>query len=729
VTTEKTDIARFQTGVRNLDALLMGGLPKGTVAVLAGPPGAGKTILAQQICFHNASPEARVLYFSTLSEPTAKTLRYLSQFRFFEQGKLEAEVQFVDLGVIFRGEGIEKASRFIMEHVKKVKPAFVVVDSFKAFDDLVTSPGELRRFSYEMAVNLMAWEATTLLLGEYGPESVATNPLFSVVDGLVTLHQREQSGEQQRFIQIVKMRGTQHSRDEYSFHITSNGIEVFAPRVTIRREDRAERKQAGAQRLQTGISKLDALLGEGIPLGSSLLVSGVAGTGKTVLGLEFLYRGAQAGEKGILFSFEETEDRLRAASRGLGWDIDREIDRGMVEIVFIPQPDILVERDLLMIRERVEALGARRVVIDSVSVFLHKVKDPQIAREKTFQLASIVQNAQAVGLFATDIPYGSSQLSRFGVEETVVDGVILLTSSEEAFERQRYIEIYKLRNTAHSKGRHNLVIGAGGMTIFPRYSDEFAAKAAPPPVETSLRLPSGVPGLDELLGGGLLERSVTLVSGSAGIGKSTLGIQFLLEGVKREEPVLYVALEEQAGQILETADALALPLREAVKTELAEILHNPHEHIRANQFLTILTDKIRARGVRRLVLDGASHIVTESAASADLRQLLAILADSFKTLGVTSVLTLESQAMYSTDSATQGGFSPVADNLIMLRYVEVPGAIRPSLTVVKTRGSQHARGTHFFEIGTGGVRIGEQVGGTAAARTKTIRGKGSRRRR
>ncbi len=728
MTNEKTDIARVETGVRNLDALFMGGLPKGTVTVIGGPPGAGKTLLAEQICFHNASPDAPALYFNTLSEPTAKTLRYLSQFHFFDAKRLEKEVQFVDLGVILRAQGLEEAFRLMMEHVKKVKPAIVVVDSFKAFDDLATSHGELRRFSYEVAVNLMAWETTALLLGEYGPRSLQTNPLFSVVDGLVTLHQREQSGEQQRFIQIVKMRGTEHSRDEHTFEITPDGIEVFAPRLTIRREDRAARGPAVAQRLETGISKLDDLLGEGIPLGSSLLVSGVAGTGKTVLGLEFLYRGAQAGEKGILFSFEETEERLRAAARGLGWDLDREIDRGMVEIVFIPQPDILVEKHLLMVRERVEALGARRVVIDSVSVFLHKIKDPQIAREKTFQLASIVQNAQAVGFFATDIPYGSSQLSRFGVEETVVDGVILLTSSEEAFERQRYIEIYKLRNTAHSKGRHNLVIGAGGITIFPRYSDEFAAKAPPPAVKTTMRLPSGVAGLDDLLGGGLLESSVTLVSGSAGIGKTTLGIQFLLEGVKRKEPVLYVALEEGPEQILETAEALALPLRKAVEAELAEIVHLSHEHVRANQFLTILTDKIRARGVRRLVLDSASHIVTEGAASADLRQLLYVLAASFKALGVTSVLTFESQAMYSTDSVTERGFSPVADNLIMLRYVEAAGTIRPSVAVVKTRGSRHARDTHFFEIGKGGVRIGEQVGGPVVTSTKVARGRGRSRR-
>jgi circadian clock protein KaiC len=465
---KNTGLSRIESGVRNLDEILEAGWPKGSVSIIAGPPGSGKTILAQQICFHNASSRSRVLYFTTLSEPSAKTLLYLGQFKYFDAKRLEHDIQFIDLGDALRTQGLEQAQTVMMEHLKRVKPAIVVIDSFKVFNDLAKSREELRKFGYEVAVRLMAWEVTAFLLGEYGPEDITTNPLFSIVDGLVTVTQRESSGEHQRFLQIQKMRGTQHSRDEHSFVITSNGIEVYAPRVTIQRKPLQDR-QGKAARCKTHISRLDDLLGEGIPRGSSLLIAGVAGTGKTMLLLEFIYRGALAGEKGIVFSFEETEERLRAEAHGLKWDLDREIKRGMVEVIFIPQPNILVEKHLLMMQERIEAMGAKRVAVDSLSVFLHKIKDPQIGREKTFQLASIIQNVQAVGFFATDIPYGANQISRFGVEETVVDGVILLTSKEEGFDRQRYIEIYKLRNTAHLKGRHNLSIGAGGVAVFPRY--------------------------------------------------------------------------------------------------------------------------------------------------------------------------------------------------------------------------------------------------------------------
>ena len=436
---KKPAVPRIETGVRNLDALLHGGLPEGSASVLGGSPGAGKTILAQQICFHHASADRRALWFGTLSEPTAKTLRYLSQFSFFDRKKVEAgEVQFVDLGVILRVQGLDEATKLIMQHVKKFKPAIVVIDSFKVFDDLAKSREEQRKFAYELAVQLMAWETTSLLLGEYGPSDMASNPMFSIVDGLLLLTQREQSGEQQRFLQVVKMRGTNHSRDEYPFVISADGIEVFAPGATIRHNARAD--HVPAARLKTAIARLDELLGAGIPRGSSLLVAGAAGTGKTVMLLEFLYRGARAGEKGILISFEETEERLRASARGFGWDLDAEIERGMVQIVFIPQPHILVEGDLLMMKERIEALDARRVAIDSVSVFLYKVAEASRVRTKIFELATIVQNVGAVGFFATDIPYGANQLSRYGVEETVVDGVILLSATEEGVDKTKIQE-------------------------------------------------------------------------------------------------------------------------------------------------------------------------------------------------------------------------------------------------------------------------------------------------
>lgn len=471
---------RMLTGVRNLDNILSGGLPSGTITVFAGTPGSGKTILSQQIAFKNATPQNRVLIFHTLSESTAKTLQYLNKFKFFDPKKLDDEsIQFIDLGDILRSDGLEQTIELLMTHLKRVKPSLVIIDSFKVFEDLAKSQGELRKFSYEVAVNLTAWECTTLLLGEFSAAELDSNPLFSIVDGIISLKHRSESGEQQRFIQVVKMRGTEHSRDEHAFTINSAGLEIYAPRVTIRRLPGSDRMMHGngPERAKLGVVSMDKLLGKGVPYGSSLLVSGVAGTGKTILSLEFIFRGAEKyGEKGIFFSFEETTERLVSAAKGMGWNIDEQIKKGNIEIVFIPQTEILVEKHLEMMKDRIEGMKAKRIAIDSISVFVHKIKDPQAVREKIFQLATLVQMAQGIGFFATDIPYGSEKISRFGVEETVVDGVILLTATENGFIRERFLEIYKLRNTAHFNGRCKMSIKRGGVELKPDVSPRLKGK-------------------------------------------------------------------------------------------------------------------------------------------------------------------------------------------------------------------------------------------------------------
>lgn len=225
--TKTLEIPRLETGLPGLDAILGGGLPRGSMTVIAGRPGAGKTILAQQICFNHTTPASPVLYFNTLSEPMAKTLRYLGQLAFFDAEKLEHGIQFIDLGSVTRTGGLEQAADRIMEHVERVKPAIVVVDSFKVFDELAGSREDLRKFGYEIAVRLMVWECTALLLGPYRAREIASNPLFSVVDGVVLLSQRRSSGKPQRFLRVVKMRGTDHSREAHPFAITRSGIELL----------------------------------------------------------------------------------------------------------------------------------------------------------------------------------------------------------------------------------------------------------------------------------------------------------------------------------------------------------------------------------------------------------------------------------------------------------------------------------------------------------------------
>ena len=693
---------RIATGIRSFDELLGGGLPTGSVVVVAGPPGSGKTILTQQIAFFNAAAGKKVLFFNTLSEPTAKTLGYLERFSFFDPKAIDTTVRFVDLGRIARQKGLAPTLGLLVEQLRAWKPQIAVIDSFKAFDDLSSSPEELRKFGYEVAVNLMAWEVTALLLGEYGEDDIGESPLFSIVDGLMVMSQRNLFGEHQRSLRIVKMRGSAHDTNDHPFAISLAGIEIYAPATAIRRRPYGATKPV--ERMRLGIPGFDALLGSGIPAGSTILVGGAAGTGKTALLMEFIYRGALAGEKGVVFSFEETDERLRAFAAAFGWDLETQIKRGMVQIVFVPQPDILFERHLLMIHDVVEAMGARRIAIDSVSVFLHKVRDPEVSREQVFQLCSIVHNARAVGLLATDIPYAVNTISRFGVEETVVDGIVLLTSVEEQLERRRYVEVYKLRNTAHLGGRHAIQIGPSGVVISPRYAKALHPNEPPPAVELTQRLASGVPGLDPLLGGGLLARSATLVSGSAGTGKTTIALQFVLAGAVKKERGLYVTLEEGPAQLIATAKALSLPLAEAIKRGTVHVVYLATEQIRSPELFALLTDKISTNKVQRIALDAVSDLPTGTGMHETARQLMTRLVQQFKHLGATTLLTVESPGGLA-DEARIAGLSAIADNLITLRYVECGGELTSMLTVVKTRGSNSSRRSQRLRISEGGAVV------------------------
>lgn len=458
--------ARIHTGVPGLDTILCGGLPRGSFVAIGGPPGSGKTILSHQIGFAIASAQCKVMYFQTLSEPTAKRLRYLKDFSYFDPDKIDRDVFFIDLGEPLRSQGLEAILELLIEHVKRVRPNFVVIDSFKALGDFVSSPDQFRKFSYEVVVRLMAWECTVLLLGEFAEGDFKQNPIFSVIDGLIVAKQQTVCGEQRRILQVVKMRGTDHSREPHTFKIHEHGLHIYAPRLTVLRDPEADVDKAFHGICSFGIPALDKLLNGGITRGFSVLVSGASGTGKTVTMLEFIYQGArQFNERGLYISFEETMERIHANARGFGWDIAAEIERGMIEIIFIPQPNVRVEEDLDRIQEAVKRFKPDRVAIDSLSVLLDKVESTEVVREKVFQLATIVQAAGAVSLLATNIPYGKEGISRCSVEETVVDGVILLSADRIGMDRVRFIEVFKLRNTAHVMGRHAMSITRNGLAI------------------------------------------------------------------------------------------------------------------------------------------------------------------------------------------------------------------------------------------------------------------------
>ncbi len=452
---------RILTGVKNLDVLLTGGLPRGSITVIAGVPGGGKTTLATQICFNNATETNKALIFQTLSEPAAKTLKYMSSYSFFDEKKFNKTVEFVDLGAILRAKGLEKAIETMIAHIKRVKPAIVVIDSFKVFDDLARSKEELRKFTYEVAVQLTAWEITGFLVGEYSLSNLETCPLFSVVDGIITMHSVDEAGEAKRFFRIVKMRGTDHVRSQCPYVINPKGIEIYINRPAA---TDGRTRLSLAKRVPSGIKGLDGLLCGGLLAPSVVLVGGKAGSGKTLFMLQSIYQAAKRGEKGLIFTFELDAEELCVCAEAIGMNIRSMVKKRLIELVFVPQSQILIEKHVQLIAEKIESFKPARVGFDSSNAFLEKVEKPYVVRDKMLQICSLIKNAGAVGILTTGVAYGQNRLTKDGVIESIPDMLILLSQSPEQ-DRERHLEIVKMRNTDHARDPRLLEITSKGMIV------------------------------------------------------------------------------------------------------------------------------------------------------------------------------------------------------------------------------------------------------------------------
>ena len=551
VRTPEMTVPVFSTGVPNLDALLGGGLPANTLNIVAGEPGTGKTILAQQAMFHyvREHPGSRVLYLTTLSEPAMKVIRYLQGFTFYDPEAFGDSVVYRDVGGFLREHPTPELLEEIIRQVEEIQPAILCIDSFKAIRDLMPAQEDFRRFCYDLSVRLASAACTTLLIGEYDDVETAEGAEFAVADGIVQLKRTMLDGEPARLVQVKKMRGQAMNMGSYPFAISRDGIRVFTPELTLQRIDMAQAEDA--QRLPLGAPGLDDLLLGGVPRGRSIILSGVSGSGKTTLALQFLMEGAKRGERGIFYSFEETTERLVSLASGFGWDMQRHLDAGTIRVVSIPVTAIRVDENLEDMMREVQEFHPARLVLDSFSAFLAKIKESATQRDKAFHLADLVHRAHAVALLISDVPaHEAGRVSRFGVEETVVDGTIVLSTDLRGGKRVRYIEVYKMRTTDHVRGRHRMDIGSGGLRVFYKSPVSHVDMEVPPPIVFSP--------VESVVEGEIPYSHAWLVRGGPGSGKSVWAIQYAVERLRSGESVMFLATEASTKTVLGAMERLGL---------------------------------------------------------------------------------------------------------------------------------------------------------------------------
>ena len=453
------DIDRLHSGQQALDDLLGGGLPGNGITVIMGLPGTGKTILAQQYTFHNARPDRPAVYFSTLSEPLEKILRFGQTLEYFDAAALGRSVFYEDLGQIASEGGLAGVAERVAAVLRERRPGLIVFDSFKALHALSGGDTEFRRFLYQLAGRLTAFPVASLWVGEYATADIGTCPEFAVADAIIELATVTTGQREMRSLHVRKLRGSGFQSGQHGYRLTPRGLRLF-PRLADVPVRGGYQMDSG--RISFGIAALDSMLGGGLWPGSSTIITGPAGSGKTIMGLQFLYEGARRGERGIIATLQENPTQLHRVLSSLGWSSD---DHD-VEIMYRSPVDIYIDEWVYDLLETVEKFQARRVVIDSLADLQLAAVDDTRFREFMYSLVQRFSR-QGISLLSTYETPGLLNpwlLPEFTISH-LADNAIALTHVRDSGVMSRSLSVIKTRASGHDPAMIPFTIGSGGISI------------------------------------------------------------------------------------------------------------------------------------------------------------------------------------------------------------------------------------------------------------------------
>ena len=472
---------RLLSGHEPLDAVLDGGLPGNAIALIVGRPGSGKTILAQQYVFRNGRPDRPAVYFSTVSEPLEKIVRFGQSLEFFDPAAIGTSVFYEDLGTIVNRDGLPGVVEQIGRAIRERRPGVIVIDSFKALQAYADGYGEFRKFLHELVGRLGAFPVASLWVGEYEETEIPAMAEFAVADAIFALTAEQIGQREARFLQVKKLRGSGFRSGQHAYRLTASGLRLF-PRLADLPIN--EEYPLGRIRVSSGIPALDDMLAEGYWPGASTLIAGPSGSGKTLMGLHFVVNGARQGQPGVIASLQENPTQLERILQGFGWSLTEP----NVKVMYRSPVDIYIDEWAHDLLETVADTGAQRVLIDSLADLRMSAGDEIRFREFIYSLVQRFSRQGVSVLMTFEIPqlYSPDRMSDTAVSH-LSDNVVILSYVREHDITARSIAVIKTRATTHDPAVRRFTIGSAGIVLDEPDSTDNSAVGIGEPADATSR--------------------------------------------------------------------------------------------------------------------------------------------------------------------------------------------------------------------------------------------------
>jgi circadian clock protein KaiC len=464
------------------------------------------------------------------------------------------------------------------------------------------------------------------------------------------------------------------------------------------------------RKLETGISGFDQIAQGGLPRGRTTLISGTAGSGKTVFASQFLAEGIRKFDQpGVFVTFEESPADIRRNIHSLGWDVDawqrdgkwRFVDASPHmehETVVIGSYDLggLLAR----IEHAVRQVDAKRVALDSLGAVFTRFPESTLVRTELFRIASAMRKMGVTTVMTAERTSEYGDITRYGVEEFVADNVVILRNALEAEKRRRTMEILKFRGTGHHKGEYPFtIVPDQGIVVIPLSSLELEQKSS------NVRITSGNPEMDAMCGGGFFRDSIILVSGATGTGKTLVTTEFIAGGVNNDERCLLFAFEESREQLIRNAIGWGRDFAQMEHQGKLRVVCNYPEVAGLEDHLLMMRSEIETFKPNRVAVDSLSALERVSTVKG-FREFVIGLTSFIKHQEIAGLFTATTPTLTGGTSVTEAHISTITDSIILLRYVEMYGEMRRGITVLKMRGSMHEKDIREFSIDDTGMHIG-----------------------